>query len=643
MLTSRRTLGSLILLAMLLGGLQAAPPLPLDLVPEQACIGITIRNLDELKSKSDKLLKKGNDLPRFSELFDWAYKELKLGWPVDEKAAAALLCTSGKLGGFAADADPQQNFTIGTILPFANLETVTKAWKIQPDDLKGGNIVAVPGNVFDRRFGLSQLAVKDRHAYLAGSKEAVAAWLQAKTLRQSLPAGTVKRLDAADGLFYLGPPLLKVATKHMNVEWTPDNLSTKEKEAHRRIARAMLEARQVLASFRLDDGIGLDFRIGFDPAGKESQALLKAFNTGQQTSSLAGLPVAGPVVAAYASAGGAGDNLDLARVVTTEFWLGWRHGSFFLESDAPVIRSVLGRLYGKVKSSRAALYTTTEKAKVGPLALVAIFEPKDTAALVKEVRQMARLADVKAFEPKGAAGQAEIAKLVQDLGADDFDTREAASTQLALIGAPALEALTKAEKSDDAEVRRRAGDLRTAIEQVANLRKQELAKGLLKQAFHPQFAFKEKAEERGGVPVHHLGLAFEADDAPFAVWFKDLFGPDWNRIRLAIVGDRLVALVGSDLGLLDQAIANVQAGKPGLEEAPALAAFRKQVGPDRRVEAHVALRMVQQLATPADKLPKDFKPSATLSSVALRTGPADVSIDFWVPADAIDDGIYWFR
>jgi hypothetical protein len=57
-----------------------------------------------------------------------------------------------------------------------------------------------------------------------------------------------------------------------------------------------------------------------------------------------------------------------------------------------------------------------------------------------------------------------IANLVKQLGSDDFREREAATKALAAIGFPALEALRKAAKDDDAEVAQRASRLVEAIE-----------------------------------------------------------------------------------------------------------------------------------------------------------------------------------
>jgi hypothetical protein len=70
------------------------------------------------------------------------------------------------------------------------------------------------------------------------------------------------------------------------------------------------------------------------------------------------------------------------------------------------------------------------------------------------------------------ADPAAIAKLVSQLGSDNFSDREQAFTKLEEIGTPALEALKKAAKSEDAETRRRAEDLLEKIE--AKARSEEL-------------------------------------------------------------------------------------------------------------------------------------------------------------------------
>lgn len=69
------------------------------------------------------------------------------------------------------------------------------------------------------------------------------------------------------------------------------------------------------------------------------------------------------------------------------------------------------------------------------------------------------------------ADEATIRKLVEQLGADSFAEREAATKQLDRIGLPALKALQEAARSRDAEVRKRASGLADKLEKrVASAR-----------------------------------------------------------------------------------------------------------------------------------------------------------------------------
>src|SRR5215210_297484 len=69
---------------------------------------------------------------------------------------------------------------------------------------------------------------------------------------------------------------------------------------------------------------------------------------------------------------------------------------------------------------------------------------------------------IAAAPPAGPSG-AEVALLIEQLGDDDFDTREIATARLKLAGEPARDALHKATKSDDLEVRRRARRIVAAL------------------------------------------------------------------------------------------------------------------------------------------------------------------------------------
>jgi hypothetical protein len=644
-MSAKRFLLSCLGLVALAGSLRADPPLPLDLIPEDACIAISARNLAELRTKSDRLFGKGQEggLPRPSQLLDMAFKQLNLGWKIDEKKPAALVCVAGTLGGFDADADPEQNFTIGAVLAPERLEEVAKAYKMDVEDLKKGKVHKVPGREFGREFGTEQAGFRDGQIYLTGKEKATDAWMKARTLRAAQPAARQRRLDAADGVVYFGPPLLRVAQKTADPEMVDPGLGPQDAEAQRRLNRAFMEARYVLAGYRLDDGFGLDLSAGFDPKGTHSQAVLKAVTGAGRTSNLAGLPESERLVGAFAAIGLERDDLHLARVLASDVWFGLRGFSPVLDSDAVLVRRLFGDLYSKLRLGRIALYQSSDPMRFGQLAAVAVLAPTRPEQFLNDITQYARLGDVEQFNPKGEASKAEIEKLVGELGSEDFETRESASTKLGLIGDAALPYLEKAEKSDDAEVRRRAGELRGSIQAAADLRKQELAKGLVKRAFRPTFTLKLDAEKRAGASVHLLGMRFDSDDAPYSAALKDLFGPEWNRLRLAVVNKQVVVLLGSESALLEQAIQNVRDGKPGLEQSAALAEFRKQAAPERRFELHLAVSRVRGLLTPPGDLPKDFKPTGACSSVSVRTGMSDLGLDLWVPAEAVPDVLKWLH
>jgi hypothetical protein len=74
----------------------------------------------------------------------------------------------------------------------------------------------------------------------------------------------------------------------------------------------------------------------------------------------------------------------------------------------------------------------------------------------------AGLATLSAAPAPGTADR--IARLVEQLGSPKYDEREKASADLEAIGEPALEALRKAARMDDAEVKRRAAELVGRIE-----------------------------------------------------------------------------------------------------------------------------------------------------------------------------------
>jgi hypothetical protein len=278
-------------------------------------------------------------------------------------------------------------------------------------------------------------------------------------------------------VLYFGPPVLALGQKDVKPEDIGLDLLAGEAEAQRRLVQGWLEARHILAGIRVDGGFGLDLGLGFDPKGVHSQKLCKAFSG--RTSNLAGLPDSDRLVGAFSTIGLERTDLHLARVLASDLWRGVRSNTAFLGTDSELIRRLFADFYSRLKVGKAAVYQSSDPARFGQIGAVLILEPTNSGQFITEVMQYVRLGDVAQFDPKGQASKVEIDKLVADLGADDFETRESASTKIGLIGSDALPYLVKADKSDDPEVRRRAAELRKSIEDGAAQRKKELAEGLV--------------------------------------------------------------------------------------------------------------------------------------------------------------------
>jgi hypothetical protein len=94
------------------------------------------------------------------------------------------------------------------------------------------------------------------------------------------------------------------------------------------------------------------------------------------------------------------------------------------------------------------------------------------------VMLLAALALVAAAPPAGTPQERRIAALIDKLGEDDFDTREAAHKELTRIGKPAVAQLMRAARlSADLEIRRRAAKILEAVDPGAMARARRAQRG----------------------------------------------------------------------------------------------------------------------------------------------------------------------
>jgi hypothetical protein len=621
---------------------------PLELIPDDATGGVAIRNLNELRKKGDEFIKDAGikDTIRFSDAFEFVLQFLNVKGGVDMDGSAAVVAVNEKVVGIKLkDANNERFLNIFVVaVPFKDVKEIAKGLGLKEGDLKPGKFAKreIQGN-FLGSFG--KLAyVEGSHVFLGNDEKAIESVVKSKGLTGALTEAHRKRLGDADVLLHLGTLAWGELWKEMLRE--VENRvgakgETEEAKAARQFVEALATVRFALGAIRLDKGIGVHFTAVFPKEGADqARQFLETLRGGDGPSHLKGLPE-GNTVAAQAATGDGSKNGPIARSMM-KFLLEDVLEEYRIVSpaDRSNFLNVFHEVWVRLRGSRFALYKTADERKQGLFSVVGILDTEDPEKFLDELRQLARLGsaeglDVSTPEAKEAS-EKEIEKLIQDLGARRFKVRDAAEARLRLIGEQVLPHLEKAEKSGDAEVARRAKQLRHELVTAAEVRRKEIVSKELPLAVKPSFAFLKEPEKVGDDRVTVVAVKLRKEDAGVAPKLRNLFGPDWNRVRMAVHGKQVVMLVGSDTKLLEQALANLKGGKPGLAGAEAVKKSDAHLDAARKVEFHVSLQAVAALARAADVAkPGLVKPGGPLTSFALTVERDRVQVDVRVPSSEI--------
>jgi hypothetical protein len=621
----------------LLGAATAAPAQGvLDLIPEDAAAALGIRNLAELKEKGDKLFADAElDFPlRPSQLFNEGYKWLGLMAGVAEDRPTTVILASPKSTG-AARGDSLEQLVVA--VPYTDLDTIAGNFNLKAEDLKAGKVASVEGRLFGGLF-----MAHNRHLFIGHNEKALRSVAQGRGVGKGLSADLRRRFGGADVLLHLG-------TEAWGDEWTrflkqaEVRLAGQDGEADRKLAGQLVESlkavRLILGATRVGDGVGVSLLAVLPKEGNEAaRKVLSDLQGGPGASDLAGLPD-GQAVFAQAARGDGGQNARFMKLLADFLLRDLLVAGPWLPSpkDRPNIVAVFGEVWKHLKGHRVAVYRNADEPKMGLFSVVAILDTDDGEKFLATMKGLARLADSANPSGKGVRQDhvAEVAKLIRDLGDDAYEVRESASTRLALVGEPALPYVEKALSSDDVEVRRRAADLKERIVTAAAARRQELLSKDTPWRIRPTFTFVG-TERRDGRPVETLRVKLTKKDASAAVPLRQLFGPDWDKVRLAVHGKQVVVLLGSDERLLQVARQNLEGGKPGLAASKPLEAFARQADPGRKIELHASVGTLLALVKAEDlRLGQRVVGRPSLSSLALTVGPERLQLDLRVPVAEI--------
>jgi hypothetical protein len=105
----------------------------------------------------------------------------------------------------------------------------------------------------------------------------------------------------------------------------------------------------------------------------------------------------------------------------------------------------------------------------------------------------------------------------------------------------------------------------------------------------PHFTYKARAETIDGVRVDLLTVRVNKLNAPAAETARYLFGPDWEKLRLAVLDKKVVLSLGSDKTLLRETLANLKKGAKGLAGNKFVVSTLAGLAPERKLEFHINL------------------------------------------------------
>lgn len=135
--------------------------------------------------------------------------------------------------------------------------------------------------------------------------------------------------------------------------------------------------------------------------------------------------------------------------------------------------------------------------------------------------------------------------------------------------------------------------------------------------------YQPEAETLLGCRVDWLDLE---ERIPRSEEFKRVAGEQWNRLRLAVIGNQLVLHLGSDLGLLKTTLNNIRQRRAGLAGHPVMLQSLRRLNPDRKIELHVNLVQITQLMKQWE-----LTESQGISSAALSVSPERVQLEAYTP------------
>lgn len=621
----RAALGALLLTTSLLANAQEPKAAAdfLKLIPADS-LTVAIRNQTELGTRMDEFA-----------------KELGLTSPVAPSAALGLFYGSVGVDPEQVDrAKPLVAVMPGTDLsglqvafavPAKDTDKMLRGYQLAAADVADGKIAPTqqqdPLNRARRMF----VTTRGDYLWLSSTKGTLENVLQQDTLHVRLSAAHREDLADSDVLLHFGIGALPKDQLDAGRQWWAERFS-KDKTVEKNAVAVASHMESLQLKFKFDHGLRFLLRLNLDGQAEGDRALAALMGDGPST--LTGLPDGNLIVASSLHSttdGGAAMLSEIAWVWPLGIWRSELSGV-----HSSVISTLLGDIVARVDNAAAGLYFNDE-AKHGAMSLVTVLTPAaGPDEFVAELRSLSTFINARAareLRVGNANADVEVIEaLVKQLASDSFQERQSAMTKLQLIGEPALPAIDKAKESESADLASRAEDLAISIRQAAAQQKRELLRKDILSEVKPQFLFRKNARDASR-PVVEVLLQPGDATKKLNTQLTALFGSEWKRFRLAVLKEHVVVLFGSDEGLLDRTVAQINQAGPPIETEQSVITTRTRLRGERLAEWYFSASRIASVMVGNKEKPKGIP--APLSSLTLSRQTSQLRSELYLPMEEL--------
>jgi hypothetical protein len=596
----------------------------LRLIDSKAVLSIGFRNPMQMIKKSQEINDRANLTPALNidAFVDTVGKAVGLERCVD-KSKPIVLSLSGP-----------SIFSYKISLSVTDVNALASSLSLSAEKLRKGEAHKLPNPISTLPASLKFVRLKGNQLAMSPYEALLDAPGLEDSLVANLSAKEAETLANDDIVIVLGESAFEGQFRSFLNYYTNSDQSL-DSDQEDAVSKFLDDLKYVVSGIHLDNGIGTTTIASLKSS--DTKSLLGEFFDCTRDATLARMP-SGKILATHAlqadsnSTGGLlGALLSRTRDVISNQIAG-----ISIDSESFQLDGLLSEALDRIKGGHLVIYESSNRNRYGDFNILGVFTTDDPDAFLADLAGLAPFVNA-AFMSEAEAAiafpPAKIEGLVAELAESHYQRRELAKFKLKLLGARARPALEKATKARDLELRLAAKELLETFVLDAIAGRADLIKGGLFKKLKPFFTYAPQREKLADSNVGILTMRFESDVQQTQNKMKALFGPEWQTVRVATVGNEVLLLVGSETSILENAIAKQKLPASALSSHKACESFRVRAKSATVFEFHAAISRLAYLldfGISEDKSAGD-KEIDRVSSVGLTINDKRIRVDTYTP------------